>query len=261
MCFFKKKKKKKNTCRYHYQNLDDMIYSSWDIDCPFTPIKTPKIKILKNEKICWRYHHFTHVYQKSQSCDVQFLRYGVRQAEFFVILGHFLPFQPPDNPKNQNFKIEKNTWRYYHFTNVYPKWQSYDVWFLRYEVWRTEFFVILDRFLPFYPPPPSPLTIQKSGDIVILHMCTKNDNHIMYGSWDMKRDRQNFLSLWTAFCHFTPQQPKKSKFWKTEKNAWRYYHFKHVHHKWQSNDVWFLRYEARQTIFCHFGLFFALLPP
>ena len=29
--------------------------------------KTPKIKILKNEKICWRYHHFTHVYQKSQS--------------------------------------------------------------------------------------------------------------------------------------------------------------------------------------------------
>ena len=27
-----KKKIKKNTCRYHYQDLDDMIYSSWDIE-------------------------------------------------------------------------------------------------------------------------------------------------------------------------------------------------------------------------------------
>ena len=28
----KKKKKKKNTCRYHYQNLNDKIYSSWGIE-------------------------------------------------------------------------------------------------------------------------------------------------------------------------------------------------------------------------------------
>ena len=27
-----KKKIKKNNCRYHYQNLDDMIYSSYDIE-------------------------------------------------------------------------------------------------------------------------------------------------------------------------------------------------------------------------------------
>ena len=26
------------------------------------------------------------------------------------------------------------------------------------------------------------------GDIIILHMCTKNDDHMMYGSWDMVRD-------------------------------------------------------------------------
>ena len=87
---------------------------------PFYPLKTQKIKILKNEKVCCRYYHFTHVYQKSQSYDVRFLRYGVRQAEFFVILGHFLPFQPPDNPENQNFKIEKNTWRY-NFTHLHHK--------------------------------------------------------------------------------------------------------------------------------------------
>ena len=45
----------------------------------------------------------------------------------------------PNNPKNQNFekmkekkKQKKNVWRYYHFTHVHHKWQSYDVWFLRY---------------------------------------------------------------------------------------------------------------------------------
>ena len=26
------------------------------------------------------------------------------------------------------------------------------------------------------------------GDIIILHMCTKNYDHMMYGSWDMVRD-------------------------------------------------------------------------
>ena len=57
------KKIKKNTSRYHYQNLHDMIYSFWDIEH----------NILK-----------------------------------WVILGHFLPFYPRKNPKNQNFGKWKN---------------------------------------------------------------------------------------------------------------------------------------------------------
>ena len=32
--------------------------------------------------------------------------------------GSFLPFQLPGNPENQNFKIEKNTWRYDHFIHL-----------------------------------------------------------------------------------------------------------------------------------------------
>ena len=35
---------------------------------------------------------------------------------------------------------------------MYHKWQSYDVWFLSYWAQQTEFFVILDYFLHFYPP-------------------------------------------------------------------------------------------------------------
>ena len=57
---------------------------------------------------------------------------------------------------------------------------------LRYEVQQTEFFVILDYFLPIYlPNNPENQNFEKMkkktlGDIIILHKCTVNDNHMMY---------------------------------------------------------------------------------
>ena len=41
--------------------------------------KPEKSDFSKNEKNCWRYHHFTHVYQKTRSYEVQLLRYRVTQ--------------------------------------------------------------------------------------------------------------------------------------------------------------------------------------
>ena len=76
------------------------------------------------------------------SCDME-----CNRQNFFVILDHFSPFYPSNNPKNENFEKIKKDWRHYHFTQLYHKWQSYDVWFLRYEAWLTQFFVILDWFL------------------------------------------------------------------------------------------------------------------
>ena len=131
---------------------------------------------------------------------------------------------------------------------MYHKWQSYDVWFLRYGEQWTEFFVILDYFLTFYPHKnlknQNFEKIQKPEYIIILHICTLNDSHMMYGSWNMERDGQNFLLLWIIFFDLLPEQ---SKFWKNEKTAWRYYHFTRVYHKWQLYDAWFLRYRAWRT--------------
>ena len=42
-------------------------------------------------------------------------------------------------------------------------------------------------------------------------MCTMNDSYMKYGSLDMECNRQNFLSLWTFFCLFTPLTTKKLK--------------------------------------------------
>ena len=37
------------------------------------------------------------------------MRYKAQQTDAFVILSHFLPFDPPNNPKNQNFEKMKKT--------------------------------------------------------------------------------------------------------------------------------------------------------
>ena len=146
-----------------------------------------------------------------------------------IIFCHSEPFfalLPPMDPENKNFekmKKKKNTWRYYYFTNVYHKWQSYDAWFLRYQAQQTEFFVILDRFLPFYTPnnlknKNFEKMKKETQDIIILHRCTISDNHMMYGSWDMEHDEHNFLSCWTVFCLFAPLTTQKIKILKNWKN-------------------------------------------
>ena len=67
---------------------------------------------------------------ETQKSELDFLRYGVRQTEIFVIFGYFLPFYPPNIPENQNFEKMKKA----------------------------------------------------SGDVIILHLCTKNHTYMMYAS-------------------------------------------------------------------------------
>ena len=231
------------------------------------------------------------MYHKWRSYNIWFLKHKVPQTKIFVILGHFLPFQPPHNLENQNFKTEKNTWIYYHFTHLHYKWQSFDVWFLRYWVRQTEFFVILDHFLPFYPPlppvpeiwhmldviifhfesffvllPPNNPKNQKfeklkktPGNIIILHKCTINENHMMYGSWDMECDRQNFLSFWTAFCPFTPITTGKIRILKKwticleiTLHKWTKNHDHMLHGSWNMAHTGCKCYFSFWAIFCPF---------
>ena len=102
------------------------------------------------------------------------------------------------------------------------------------------------------------------GDITILHMCTKNHNHMRYSSWDTKWDR--------IFCHFgpffaflTPCPPTthKTKFKKKKKKKTsRDVIILNLRNKKaRSYDVCLFSYGVfAQTIFCHFRPVFAFLP-
>ena len=114
----------------------------------------------------------------------------------------FCIFTPLTTKKNKNFEKMENTPD--DIIQVYHKSQSYDVWFLRYWAQQTEFFVILGNFLPFYPSNNlKNQNFEKMREIITLYMCTINDNYMIYGSWDIKHDRQNCLSFWTVFWPFT----------------------------------------------------------
>ena len=97
-----------------------------------------------------------------------------------------------------------------------------------------------------------------SRDVIILHMCTKNHNHMMFASWD-RNTTDNFLSFWAIFCPFTPLLTSQKKFGVNVKKTWIYYPITNVYHKWWSYDVWFLRYKAWQTVIL--GHFLPFDPP
>ena len=75
---------------------------------------------------------------------------------FFFILGHFFPFYPTNNPKNQNHEKMKKT----------------------------------------------------PGDIIILHLRTRNDDHMLYCSWDIAHNKIKFLffTLGYFFPFYPPDQ-------------------------------------------------------
>ena len=101
---------------------------------------------------------------------------------------------------------------------MYKKSQSHDVWFLIYGVQQTEFFVIIDHFLPFYHPmDPENQNFENVKktleDIITLQMFTINDSHMIYGFSDIEYNRQNvFVILDLILPFYPPYVPRKSKF-------------------------------------------------
>ena len=77
--------------------------------------------------------------------------------------------------------------------------------------------------MPFYHPKnPENQNIEKMRrlpeDIIILHMCTINNNHMMYGSRDMEHDGQFFFAILYHFLPFYhPNNLKNQNFEKMKK--------------------------------------------
>ena len=108
---------------------------------------------------------------------------------------------------------------------------------------RQKFLSLWAIFCPFSPPTSLKVKVLKlkktPGNIIILHICTisDNDNHRCIVP-------EIYIAKDILFCHSEPffalllYGPRKSKFWKNEKNTWRYYSFTNVYHKWQLYNVY-----------------------
>ena len=92
-----------------------------------------------------------------------------------------------------------------------------------------------------------------AGDIIVLHMCTINHNHTMYGPWDMKCEGHNFLSFWTSFCPFTPLKTQKIRILKIfKKNKCNKNHDHMLHCSWDTMSDRCNSYFLFWAIFCSF---------
>ena len=81
---------------------------------------------------------------------------------------------------------------------------------------------VFSHFGPMFTPlpPPSPLRTQRikslkkwkksARDIIVLHKCTINDNHMIYGSWDINCNRQIFFVILGHFWSFYPPNSPKN---------------------------------------------------
>ena len=130
--------------------------------------------------------------------------------------------------------------------------------FSRYREWQTEtgsygsFFALL-------PSPLKKIRILKkwkkiAGDIIILHKCTKNHNHMRYSSWDMEWDRQNFWSF-----AFIPPNNQKDQTFKTMKKVYRHVITLHMctkNHNQMMYAFWDMEYDRP-----NFLLFWAIFCP
>ena len=131
------------------------------------------------------------------------LRYEVQQTEFFLSsCAIFCTFTPLTAQQMKISNMKKKTKKIGDIIILHRCTKIMIIHYTVPEIWHvTDVIVIfiLSYTFPFYlPPPPSPnspknenFTTKKKlpGDIIILHMCTKNHDHMLY-------------------CPFTPPRPQ-----------------------------------------------------
>ena len=119
----------------------------------------------------------------------------------FVVLGHSLPFDPPKNPKMKNFdKKKKKCLEVLSLCTCVLQMtiMMYGSWYIKHG--RHNFLSFWAVSCPFTPNNPENQHFEKmkkaQGDIIILHKCTINGNHMIYDSWGINCNRHIICHLW-----------------------------------------------------------------
>ena len=169
--------------------------------------------------------------------------------QIFIILGRFLPFDPLNNPKNQNFEKIKKHLETLSFYTCLP--QMLIIWCTVPETWSTtNYFVILGYFLPFQPT-----NNPKNQNFEKMTKSTRKTSSLYTSVPKIIIISYTLPEIWLVadvifilhfelfFALLPPYQLQKSnlKKMKKKKKNIRRYHFSHMYHKLWSYDVWLLR--------------------
>ena len=135
----------------------------------------------------------------------------------FCHSGPFFALLLPYGPRNQNFQRNgKNIWRYNHFTNISNSHMRYGSSNMKCNGQNfLSSWAVSCSFTPLTNPKNDNFEKMKKkpGDIIILHRCNINENHMMYDSWDTDPNGQNVFAL------LPPNNLKNQNFEKLEKKT------------------------------------------
>ena len=138
----------------------------------------------------------------------------------FVLL---TPYGPRKSKLWKNEKMPGNI-SIFHKSTITDNHMMYRSWYMKRE-WQNVF-IILDCFLPSYPTNNTKnQNFQKlkkiPGDIIILHKCTKNNDHMLYCSLDMARNRFNcYFSFWAFINIYLYMLFTIEGFWEVAIESW-----------------------------------------
>ena len=145
-------------------------------------------------------------------CSWDMVHDGCNWFSFWAI---FCPFTPliaqKINIKKKKKKL-KNCLEISSFHKRVPKimirwWMVPEIWCMT-DIYNC-YFSFWAIFFPFTPNSWKKQNFEKikkrPGDIIILHMCTKIYDQMMFGcSWDIVRDGCNYFLFWAILCPFIP---------------------------------------------------------
>ena len=202
-----------------YQNSWYMVFAYWDmgathnflsfwvIFCPFTPLLVPKIKVWKKIRRYFLFHMCT---INKDSWDIRHNR-----QKFLSSWIIFCPFIPIINQKIKVLEKWKKTPGNIIILHFLPR--MIIIWCMVPDI-SSSTGKLFSHFGPFFVLLLKNQNFEKKpGDIISLHLCTTNDNHMMYGSLDIRCNWQSFL--WTIFCPFDPPKNLENQnFKKWKKN-------------------------------------------
>ena len=80
------------------------------------------------------------------------------------------------------------------------------------EIWKAKGRIFLSfsvSFLSFWKIEISKKQKKMPGDIIILHNCPKNYDHMLHCFWDTFHFISFYSSFWAIFCPFTPLKTKQ----------------------------------------------------